>query len=95
MEQQKKSGPGKKLVAFKMKERSAPPRPQYPVWSSGGGAFQIGQVVSGTQSPSLNAGIGMAYVQPEFAKPETLLDVEIRGKRSPAMVVPKPIYRKP
>ncbi len=95
LEQQKKSGTDKKLVAFKMKERSAPPRPQYPVWSSGSEACQIGQVVSGTQSPSLNAGIGMAYVRPEFAKPETSFDIEIRGKRSAAIVVPKPIYRKP
>jgi aminomethyltransferase len=95
LDRQKKSGPGKKLVAFKMNERSAPPRPQYPVWSSGGEALHIGQVVSGTQSPSLNVGIGMAYVQPAFAKPETLLDIEIRGRRSPALVVPKPIYRKP
>jgi aminomethyltransferase len=95
LEQQKRNGSGKKLVAFKMKERSAPPRPQYPVWSTGGGAFQIGQVVSGTQSPSLNAGIGMAYVRPEFAKTETSMDVEIRGKRSAAIVVAKPIYRKP
>ena len=95
LDRQKQSGPGKKLVAFKMKERSAPPRPQYPVWSSGGQGLHIGQVVSGTQSPSLNVGIGMAYVPPAFAKPETLLDIEIRGRRSPAFVVPKPIYRKP
>jgi aminomethyltransferase len=95
LELQKKNGPGKKLVAFKMKERSAPPRPQYRVWSCGGEAVPIGQVVSGTQSPSLSAGVGMAYIRPEFAKPETEFDVEIRGKRSSAIVVPKPIYRKP
>lgn len=94
LEQQKKDGPGKKLVAFKMQERSAPPRPNYPVWSLGGEAFQVGQVVSGTQSPSLNAGVGMAYVRPDFAKPGTVVDIEIRGRRSSAVVVAKPIYRK-
>ncbi len=95
LEQQKKSGTSKKLVAFKMKERSAPPRPQYPAWSAGAEAARIGEVVSGTQSPSLNTGIGMAYLRPEFAKPDTAFDVEVRGKRVPAVVVPKPIYRKP
>lgn len=95
LEQQKKGGTSKKLVAFKMKERSAPPRPQYAAWSTGSNTERIGEVVSGTQSPSLNTGIGMAYVRPEFAKPDTAFDVEIRGKRVPAVVVPKPIYRKP
>jgi len=52
-------------------------------------------VVSGTQSPSLNLGIGLGYVPPELAKAGTKLEVEIRGKRSAAEVVQKPIYRKP
>jgi glycine cleavage system aminomethyltransferase T len=34
-------------------------------------------------------------VPPEFAKPQTPIEIEIRGKRFPAVVVPKPIYRKP
>jgi aminomethyltransferase len=77
-----------------MTDRSAPPRPQYPIWSSGAQAQAIGKVASGTQSPSLGIGIGMGYVPPEFAKPGTALEIEIRGKRSPAVVVPKPIYRR-
>jgi len=52
-------------------------------------------VASGTQSPSLNFGIGMAYVPPQFAAPDTAIDIEIRGKRYAACVVRKPIYRKP
>jgi aminomethyltransferase len=52
-------------------------------------------VVSGTQSPSLSLGIGLGYLPPQFAKPGTALEIEIRGQRSPAVVVPKPIYRKP
>ncbi len=85
----------KKCVAFKMTDRSAPPRPNYPIWSSGADAKPIGQVVSGTQSPWLGIGIGLGYVPPEFAKAGTPIEVEIRGRRAPAVVVPKPIYRRP
>ncbi|MCC6819186.1 MAG: hypothetical protein IT579_00500, partial [Verrucomicrobia subdivision 3 bacterium] len=79
--------------AFKLTERGAPPRAQYPVLSSANEA--IGYVASGTQSPSLNAGIGLAYVRPEFARTETPLQIEVRNRRFSAVVVPKPIYRKP
>ncbi len=89
---QKANGVQKKLVAFKMTDKSAPPRPHYPIWIGGARA---GEVTSGTQSPSLNIGIGMGYVPPQCAKPETPIEIEIRGKRSPAVVVQKPIYRKP
>jgi aminomethyltransferase len=95
MADQKAKGTARKLVAFKMTERSAPPRPHYPIWSAGPDAVQIGEVTSGTQSPSLSQGIGLGYVRPEFAKSQTPLAIEIRGKRAPAVVVPKPIYRKP
>jgi aminomethyltransferase len=90
--EQKAGGVKKKLVAFKMTEKSAPPRPHYPIWANGA---SVGEVVSGTQSPSLNNGIGMGYVPPEFAKAGMGVEIEIRGKRSPAVVVQKPIYRRP
>jgi aminomethyltransferase len=91
---QKASGVAKKCVAFKMTDKSAPPRPHYPLWSVGDDARLIGQVVSGTQSPSLGIGIGMGYVKPEFSKPGSALAVEIRGRRFPAVVAPRPLYRK-
>ena len=91
---QKANGVGKKLVAFKMTDKSAPPRPHYPIWSTGPQSAKIGEVVSGTQSPSLGMGIGLGYVPPNFAKPPTALEIEIRGKRAPALVVAKPFYRK-
>lgn len=91
---QKAQGVSKKLVAFRMADKSAPPRPQYPLWSSGNQSARIGQVVSGTQSPSLGIGIGLGYVPPEFAKVQNVVEVEIRGRRAPAVIVPKPIYRK-
>ena len=89
--EQKASGPKKKLVAFKMTDKSAPPRPHYPIWVNGA---SVGEVVSGTQSPSLNLGIGMGYVPAEFAKPDTKIEIEIRGKRFAAVTVKKPIYKK-
>ena len=92
--EQKERGVQKTLIAFKMTDKSAPPRPHYPIWSADG-AQQIGEVVSGTQSPSMNLGIGMGYVPPSHAEPGQTIQIEIRGKKSPAQIVPKPIYRKP
>ncbi len=92
---QKATGPARRLAAFKMTDKSAPPRPHYAIWSPGPGAGKVGEVTSGTQSPSLGIGIGMGYVPAELARPNTPLEIEIRGKRAPALVVPKPIYRKP
>ena len=89
--EQKARGVSKKCIAFKMTEKSAPPRPHYPIWAGGA---RVGEVVSGTQSPSLKIGIGMGYVPPEFAKPGTPIEIEIRGKRAAAVVVQKPIYKK-
>jgi aminomethyltransferase len=88
---QKAGGVKKKLVAFKMTDKSAPPRPHYPIWAN---AASVGEVTSGTQSPSLNLGIGMGYIPPEFAKPDAKIEIEIRGKHFAAVVVPKPIYKK-
>jgi aminomethyltransferase len=89
--EQKAEGTKKKLVAFKMTDKCAPPRPHYPIWANGA---NVGLVTSGTQSPSLGLGIGMGYVPPELAKPDTKIGIEIRGKRFAAVVVPKPIYNK-
>jgi aminomethyltransferase len=91
--EQKSAGVRRKLVAFTMPEKAAPPRPHYPVWGVGS-ATAIGEVVSGTQSPSLGIGIGLAYLPVELAEPGGMIEVEIRGRRVPARIVPKPIYRK-
>jgi aminomethyltransferase len=88
--EQKVNGTRKKLVAFKMTDKSAPPRPHYPIWVNGASS---GIVTSGTQSPSLSIGIGMGFVPAEFAKPDTKIEIEIRGRRFAAVVVPKPIYK--
>lgn len=93
LQRQKAEGLAKKCVAFKMTEKSAPPRPGYPVWSRGGAAA-AGKVVSGTQSPSLSNGIGLAYVPAALAQPGGALEIEIRGRKFPAEIVTKPILKK-
>ena len=90
LELQKTQGVARRCVAFRMAEKTAPPRPQYPIWLPGGMAA-IGQVVSGTQSPSLGCGIGLGYVPVEHAKAGTTIEIEIRGRRWPATIVKKPI----
>ncbi len=89
--EQKAKGVSKRCVAFRMAEKTAPPRPGYSIWIPGGSAA-VGQVVSGTQSPSLGCGIGMGYVPPAISALGTALEIEVRGRKWPATVVKKPIY---
>jgi aminomethyltransferase len=95
LERQKTEGVGKKCAAFIMTEKSPPPRPQYPIWSAEPEPQALGRVTSGTQSPSLNIGIGLGYLPPSHARPGTTLQIEIRGRRYPAAAVARPIYKKP
>lgn len=88
---EKQRGPGKKLAAFVMTGKSAPPRPHYRVFAND---EPVGETTSGTVSPSLNTGIGLAYLPPALAEPDTELEIEIRNRRFPARVVRKPIYKK-
>jgi aminomethyltransferase len=82
----KEEGPERRLAAFVMEEKAIP-RPKMPI--EGGG-----EVTSGTQSPSLDVGIGMGYVPVAQAAPDTELVIDVRGKPRRARVVKKPIYRK-
>lgn len=88
---QKQSGVSKKLVAFEMRGNTAPPRPDYRVCRSG---ITVGKVTSGTSSPSLGWGIGLAYLPAELARPGTEIEIDIRGRHCPAVVAKKPFYRK-
>jgi aminomethyltransferase len=87
---QKESGLARKLVGIEMIERGIP-RSQYPVWA---GAQQIGFVTTGTQSPTLKKNVGLAIVQIEYTQLNTELEVEIRGKRVKAHVIPTPFYKR-
>jgi aminomethyltransferase len=81
---QRAEGPGQKLVAFEI-DGPGIPRHGNPV--AGGGV-----VTSGTFSPSLERGIGMAYVDADRTTPGTRLEIDVRGKRRPATVRRKPLY---
>ncbi|MGC3989941.1 MAG: glycine cleavage system aminomethyltransferase GcvT [Chthoniobacteraceae bacterium] len=91
LQQQKTAGIPARLVPFKMKDKSPPPRSHYTVWKDG---VQIGEVSSGTQSPSLGTGIGMAYIPATHAKLGEELEIDIRGRRFPAIIERKPLYKK-
>ena len=67
------------------------PRHGYPVYK---GEELIGEVTTGTQSPTLKRNIGLALISSEFAGLETEVEVEIRGKRLKAEVVPTPFYKR-
>jgi aminomethyltransferase len=79
-------GPAEKLVAFTI-EGPGIARQGNPI--SGGG-----EVTSGTLSPCLGIGIGMAYVPAERTAVGTKLEIDVRGKMRPAVVKDKPLYRK-
>jgi aminomethyltransferase len=87
----KENGPREKLVPFKMKDKGPPPRPHYSVFENG---QRIGEVTSGTLSPSLNWGVGMAYVSGPHAKIGAQIDIEIRGQKFPATIEKRPLYKK-
>jgi aminomethyltransferase len=82
----KADGPARKLVPFVMDEKAVP-RPGMAV--AGGG-----EVTSGTHSPMLDRGIGLAYVPAESAARDTELEIDVRGKQRRAHVVTRPIYRR-
>lgn len=92
MRRQKDGGLPSRLAAFRMAEKGPPPRAHYPVEHDG---RRVGEVTSGGLSPSLGVGIGLAYLPPAVAKPGTEIAIDVRGRRIPAEVVKKPIYRKP
>jgi aminomethyltransferase len=87
-------GPAEKLVAFRMTEKCPPPRPHYPVYSADGGQ-RLGETTSGGLSPTLDAGIGLAYVPVAHARAGETIQIDIRGRRFRAVIEKKPLYKKP
>jgi aminomethyltransferase len=88
---QKASGPGRKIVGFEMLDRGIA-RHGYDAYI---GDQKVGVVTSGTQTPYLKKAIGMAYLPVAHTAPGTEFDVEIRGRRTRAKVVPMPFYKRP
>lgn len=86
----KEEGVSRKLVGFIMQERGIP-RGHYPIVDAAGEV--IGEVTSGTQSPSMGVGIGMGYVKTEFSKPGTEIFIQIRNKNLRAQVEKLPLLK--
>jgi aminomethyltransferase len=80
------SGPAEKLVAFVLDGPG--------IARQGNPVIGGGEVTSGTLSPCLGVGIGMAYVPAAQAVPGTRLQIDVRGKMRPAVVKRKPLYDK-
>ncbi|PSB01909.1 glycine cleavage system aminomethyltransferase GcvT [Merismopedia glauca] len=91
LERQKSQGVAKRLVGLEMQGRNIA-RHGYPVMFEG---KAVGEVTSGTMSPTLGKAIALAYVPTSLAKIGQQLEVEIRGKTHLATVVKKPFYRSP
>ena len=85
---QKEQGIPTRLAGFRLRQRGFP-RPGYEVRTPGGGT---GVVTSGTVSPSLGVGIGMAYLPATAAAAGTGIDLVIRGQTVPAEIVKPPFY---
>jgi aminomethyltransferase len=88
---QKEEGVQKKLKGFVMLERGIP-RQHYEVVNAIG--EQIGEVTSGTMSPMMKQGIGMAYLNKGYWKTGTEIFIRIRNKDLKAQIVDLPIYKK-
>jgi aminomethyltransferase len=82
----RKSGTPEKLVPFTIEGQG--------IARAGNPVVGGGQVTSGTFSPCLERGIGMAYVPAGSAEPGTSIEIDVRGTIRPATVQRKPLYRK-
>jgi len=83
----KENKPSRKLVGFELIDRGIP-RQHYPICNASGEV--IGEVTSGTMSPSLNKAIGLGYVKAAFSTAGSEIFVEVRGKLLAATVVKIP-----
>lgn len=90
LERQKTGGVERRLVPLKMLGAAPPLRAHYGVFKDG---QQVGELCSGTLSPTLKVGIGMAYVPTAVARIGEEFEIDIRGRRYPARVEKKPFYR--
>ncbi|HWK09457.1 MAG TPA: glycine cleavage system aminomethyltransferase GcvT [Vicinamibacterales bacterium] len=90
LRRQKAEGTAKKLIGFEMVDRAIG-RHGYDVYIDG---VKAGAVTSGTQTPYLKKAIGMAYVPSDRTAPGTELEIDVRGRRAKAVIVPMPFYKR-
>jgi len=89
LQQQKAAGVQRRLVGIQTQGRNIA-RHGYPILADG---RLVGEVTSGTLSPTLGYPVALAYVPTQFSKVGQQLAVEIRGKAYPAVVVKRPFYK--
>ena len=87
---QKEAGLKSKLIGFEMIDRGIP-RGHYELCDAEGN--KLGEVTSGTQSPTLQKGIGLGYVPSEFSKAGTEIFVKVRDRLLKAQVVKTPFVK--
>jgi aminomethyltransferase len=90
LERQKYDGVRRRMMALEVLDRGIP-RAHFAIWREG---EHIGELTSGTFSPTLNRGIGLGYVQADLARPGTEVSVEIRQQLHPAKLTRKPLYKR-
>ncbi|MEO8075724.1 MAG: glycine cleavage T C-terminal barrel domain-containing protein, partial [Acidobacteriota bacterium] len=91
LRKQKTDGAPRTLVGFEMLDRGIG-RHGYDVYVDG---VKAGVVTSGTQTPFLKKAIGMAYLPADRTAPGTEFEIDIRGRRLRAQIVPMPFYKRP
>ncbi|MDN3956253.1 glycine cleavage system aminomethyltransferase GcvT [Sporolactobacillus laevolacticus] len=90
LSKQKEEGLKRKVVGLEMIDRAIP-RTHYHVYV---GENKVGEVTTGTQSPTLGKNLGLALIDIDWTKIGTLVDIDIRGKRKQAKVIKTPFYKK-
>src|SRR5690606_40801554 len=81
----------RKLVGFILREKGIP-RAHYPIFNADGDI--IGEVTSGTMSPSMGIGIGLGYVKTAYATPGTHIAISVRNKSLAAVVEKLPLLKR-
>ncbi|MDQ4141204.1 MAG: glycine cleavage system aminomethyltransferase GcvT [Bacteroidota bacterium] len=90
LREQKEKGVARKLIGFEMQEQGIP-RAHYEIVNQAG--EKIGEVTSGTQSPTLGRGIGLGYVSTEYCQPDQEIYIKVRNKTLKAKVVKLPFVK--
>jgi aminomethyltransferase len=90
LKQQKAEGTARKLVGFEVLDRAIA-RHGHEVYVDG---RKAGVVTSGTQTPFVKKAIGMAYLPSDKTAPGTPFEIDVRGRKVKAQVVPMPFYKR-
>ncbi len=86
----REKGIDRRLVCITVKDRI--PRPHCPILHEG---TIVGEVTSGTRSPTLDANIALGYVRKDLAKVGTAIQIDVRGKIAEAEITKPPFYKRP